>query len=75
MGANRQTRVVLAIEIDSEPIRGSICELGRPEHAFRGWLELAQALEAARAGASGDGSRWGAENLGGLPGVNPPSPL
>ncbi len=46
------TRVVeleLVIEIDSDPISGSLTVGGRPEASrFTGWIELVAAIEAAR---------------------------
>ncbi len=41
----------LAIELDSDPIRGLVSETGAQERSFNGWIELAEAIEDARAGA------------------------
>ena len=44
-----QVRVVLDLEADAEPIRGSMTGTDLPSQPFYGWLELADLLEAARA--------------------------
>jgi hypothetical protein len=44
--------VHLAIELDSEPIRGLVSETGAPGRSFNGWIELVEAIEDARLGAS-----------------------
>jgi hypothetical protein len=44
-------RVILDVERDGVPIRGSISTGPGVKRRFHGWLELADALEAARAGA------------------------
>jgi hypothetical protein len=43
--------VILDVERDGVPIRGSVSTAPGIERRFHGWLELADALEAARAGA------------------------
>jgi hypothetical protein len=44
-------RVILDVERDGVPIRGSLSVVPGVERRFHGWLELADALEAARGGA------------------------
>ena len=44
-------RVILDLEREGVPIRGSLSIAPGVERRFHGWLELADALEAARAGA------------------------
>ena len=44
-------RVILDVERDSVPIQGSLSTAPGVERRFHGWLELADALEAARGGA------------------------
>ena len=46
----RRVRVMLDVERDGVPIRGSLSVASGVERQFHGWLELADALEAARAG-------------------------
>jgi hypothetical protein len=40
--------VVLELVIGAEPIAGSLHRRGRDPQPFRGWLELASAIEQAR---------------------------
>gem|GEM_PF-3045516 len=40
----------LAIELESEPIAGSLTVPGANPQRFSGWIELVAAIEAARAG-------------------------
>jgi hypothetical protein len=40
--------VNLAIDVDSEPISGSISNGSQVERPFTGWIELAAAIEAVR---------------------------
>ena len=54
-------RVILDVEREGMPIRGWLSIAPGVERWFHGWLELADALEAARAGALG--SRPGATDL------------
>jgi hypothetical protein len=42
-------RVILDVEREGVPIRGSLSVAPGVERRFHGWLELADALEAARA--------------------------
>jgi hypothetical protein len=48
-------RVILDVERDGVPIRGSLSIAPGVQRRFHGWLELADALEAARAGALNSG--------------------
>jgi len=61
----------LSIDVDSDPISGSVSNGGYGTRPFSGWIELVAAIEAARspvAGANGSGET-GAETLGWLPGA------
>lgn len=42
----------LAIELDSDPIRGRVSETGAQGRSFNGWIELVEAIEDARLGTS-----------------------
>jgi hypothetical protein len=53
-------RVILDVERDGVPIRGSLSVAPGVERRFHGWLELADALEAARGGTAAS-SRVGAD--------------
>jgi hypothetical protein len=44
-------RVILDVEREGVPIRGTLSIAPGVERRFHGWLELADALEAARAAA------------------------
>jgi hypothetical protein len=44
-------RVILDVEREGVPIQGSLSVAPGVERRFHGWLELADALEAARGGA------------------------
>jgi hypothetical protein len=57
MRQSRQIRVVLDIEPDGEPIRGSLSAVDHDSRPFFGWLELVGAVEAARRPAAGDGAK------------------
>ena len=62
----------LAIDLDSEPISGSVSNGTHGLRPFTGWIELVAAIEAARSsveawGAQGDAER---QTLGSLPGAN-----
>lgn len=48
MADSSRVRVVLYLETDSEAIRGIVCAAGSGGRDFYGWMELANALEAAR---------------------------
>jgi hypothetical protein len=56
------THLKLAIDIDSDPISGSVSNGSGDGRAFQGWIELASVIEAAR---SADPAA--AENLGEIP--------
>ena len=58
----------LAIEIDSEPISGTVSNGVQAARPFQGWIELVAAIEAAR--SSGE---IGTETLGSIPGAKPPA--
>jgi hypothetical protein len=63
-----RAHLTLAIEIDSDPISGSVSHGPGISRPFRGWIELAGVIEAARsAGGLGDNP---AETLGSFPGAN-----
>jgi hypothetical protein len=67
-----RTHLELAIEVDSDPIRGSVSNGSRQAQPFNGWIELVAAIEAARSstgllGAAGESER---QTLGSLPGAN-----
>lgn len=51
---NRPATANLAVEIEvgTEPIRGAVADTRGTSQPFRGWLELAGALEAVRAAGS-----------------------
>lgn len=61
----------LSIDVDSDPISGSLSNGSYGARPFTGWIELVAAIEAARssvqgAGGSGEG---GSETLGSFPGA------
>ena len=61
----------LAIEIDSDPIRGSVSQGQHVAREFRGWIALVAAIEDVRSSSTpvgGSGDR-GAERLGSHPGA------
>lgn len=61
----RATQVQLSIEVDSEPISGSLSVGAGAPQQFCGWIELVAALESVR-GAASNGA---GESLGSLPGA------
>jgi hypothetical protein len=65
------THLELAIEVDSDPISGSVSNGTRHAQPFTGWIELVAAIEAARSSAHGPGHPGGAEmqTLGLFPGA------
>jgi hypothetical protein len=64
----RATRhLELAIEVDSEPISGSVSNGSRHSEPFNGWIELVAAIEAARSSAGLLGGER--QTLGSLPGA------
>jgi hypothetical protein len=66
------THLELAIEVDSDPISGSVSNGNRQSQPFIGWIELVAAIEAARSSATPATSADEAERqtLGSLPGAN-----
>jgi hypothetical protein len=62
----------LAIEIDSDPISGSVSNGTGDPAAFRGWVELAAVIEAARSPDPAGAEELGeiqVERLGSFPGA------
>jgi hypothetical protein len=61
----------LAIEVDSDPISGSVSNGSRHSQPFNGWIELVAAIEAARSAAPilGDAGEPERQTLGSLPGA------
>jgi hypothetical protein len=60
------THLELAIEVDSDPISGSVSNGNRQSQPFIGWIELVAAIEAARSSATpatspdeAEGKPWG----------------
>lgn len=47
----RTAHVHLAIELDSDPIKGRVSAVGAEGRGFSGWMELADAIEKARRGS------------------------
>ena len=62
----------LSIEVDSEPISGSVSSGAHGAESFNGWIELAAAIEAARIAAPDGGGLGGTgvKTLGRIPGAN-----
>jgi hypothetical protein len=64
----------LAIELDSDPITGSVSDGGQSAQPFTGWIELVAAIETARAASDG-AEAWRpkgdvtVKTLGSLPGA------
>lgn len=63
----------LAIDVDSDPISGSVCNGTGYATRFAGWIELVSVIETARrpdprAGA-GEPSESGVQTLGSFPGA------
>jgi hypothetical protein len=52
-----RARVTLEIELDSEPIQGSLSHGDGANHAFNGWIELVALLQDAATAAPGAGRR------------------
>jgi hypothetical protein len=62
----------LAIDIDSDPISGSVSNGGGDSKAFHGWIELVSVIEAARSDDPGAAEELGEiplERLGSFPGA------
>jgi hypothetical protein len=68
------THLELAIEVDSDPISGSVSNGNRQSQPFTGWIELVAAIEAARSSVALVGPSGGlaVETLGSLPGADAP---
>jgi hypothetical protein len=66
------TYLELVIEVDSDPISGSVSNGTRHSQPFSGWVELVAAIEAARSSAALPGSSGQVEmqTLGLVPGAN-----
>lgn len=71
----RATRhLQLAIEVDSDPITGSVSNGTHRSQPFSGWIELVAAIEEVRASGHGCGgseecSAVVGQTLGGFPGA------
>ena len=69
------THLELAIEVDSDPISGSVGNGAHRSQPFSGWIELVAAIEAVRSSAhasSGSADTLGPldKRLGSFPGAN-----
>jgi|GEM_PF-5082241 len=64
--SGRAKQMQLAIEIDSDPIAGSVSVGAGAPQRFSGWIELVAVIESARRAASAGGE----EKLGALSGVS-----
>jgi hypothetical protein len=67
-------RLELAIDLDSDPITGSVSNGTLGLRPFTGWIELVAVIEAARSSAEHPGYLGEAERqtLGSFPGANAP---
>jgi hypothetical protein len=65
------THLELAIEVDSDPISGSVSAGTRKSQRFNGWIELVAAIEAARSSVArlGGSGEAGGQTLGFFPGA------
>jgi hypothetical protein len=64
--------VMLAVDIDSDPISGLLSNGSGASRPFHGWIELAALIEAARSASSqhdADPREATIETLGSLPGA------
>ena len=52
-------QMLLAIDLASEPITGSVSIDGQASRRFNGWIELTAAIEAARRSKPGTGQEPG----------------
>jgi hypothetical protein len=59
-------QVRLEIDVDSDPITGTVCAADGDSRPFSGWIELVSAIEDVRSNAGGE------EILGWVPGANAP---
>jgi len=67
--------VMLAIDVDSDPISGLVSNGDELSMPFNGWIELAAFIEAARSAIPQDASdprETPIERLGSIPGANGP---
>jgi hypothetical protein len=67
----------LLIDVDSDPISGSISNGANRARPFSGWIELVATIEAARSplacdAGSGQGGWAGSKTLGPVPGAKGP---
>ncbi len=64
-------RLELSIDLDSDPITGSVSNGAHGPRPFSGWIELVAAIEAARSpvGRAGGSGETDAEILGSIPGA------
>ena len=69
--ASGTTNLELAIEMDSDPISGSVSNGSHGAQPFSGWIELVAAIEAARTsgGPIAGLGEPGGQILGSLPGA------
>lgn len=65
------THLELTIELDSDPISGSVSTGSHGSRRFSGWIELVAAIEAARTSGAALGGlgRAGLQTLGSVPGA------
>jgi len=68
------THLRLSIDVDSDPITGSVTNSDARAKPFTGWIDLVAAIEAARAGdrvagPQASATEAGVKKLGSLPGA------
>jgi hypothetical protein len=51
---SRAIRVTLQLDVGSDPLSGTVSIEGRQQRRFQGWIELAAAIESARAGGTAE---------------------
>lgn len=70
----RRAHLELAIDLDSDPITGSVSNGTHGMRPFTGWIELVAVIEAVRSSAGHPGYPGEAERqtLGSFPGANVP---
>ena len=71
------THLQLSIEVDSDPIAGSVSDGDAYAKPFTGWIDLVAVIETARAGGPAPESQApaveaGVKTLGSLPGAKEP---
>jgi hypothetical protein len=64
----RSAELNLVIEIESDPIKGSVSTDATEPQLFSGWMELVAAIEAVRLGVSRASGRTSEAKLGGARG-------